>query len=51
MTAVIFLYTEVIQAMVASFASEVEGYLMGFPIVMGAIVYFLSDYINKMFNK
>lgn len=51
MTAVIWLYTEFIQAMISTFTADIEALLMGFPVVMGAVVYFLSDYVNKMFNK
>jgi len=51
MTAVLWLYTEFIEAMITTFTSGIDALLMGFPIVMGAVVYFLADYINKMFNK
>ena len=51
MTGVIWIYTAFIQAMVSGFAGQLESMLMGFPIAMGAVVYFLSDYITKMFNK
>jgi len=51
MTAVIFIYQQFIQSMIATYTADIEAMLMGFPIAMGAVVYFLSDYLNKMFNK
>ena len=51
MTVVIWVYTNLIVTFVEDIASQVSTVLMGLPLIMGTVVYFVSDYVNKMFNK
>jgi len=51
MTVVIWVYTNLIVTFVEDIASQVSTMLMGLPLIMGTVVYFVSDYVNKMFNK
>jgi hypothetical protein len=51
MTAVLYVYTNLIETIVSDVTGSLDSLLMGFPLVMGTVVYFISDYLNKMFNK
>lgn len=51
MTFVLWIYTNLIVTFVNDIASQVSTMLMGLPLLMGAVVYFINDYVNKMFNK